>query len=242
MSTFPRVLAPVRISTDGTATNEDYEFRDEPHFAEDGQARVVMFTRSIGHYLGEMLAKESAKLACEGSDLYVVGSVAWATDKELMSALGQHTSGTCLVVNKESWLSEYTFRALKPISLELMFLSQDIMPPSYSEPWARSVWCAGAINVEKNVQFPRMHRKDLVFCARQRPRGDIVSAPLVPYAVWCGSYNLTRTARDSVESATLTWSTILARHSYRAFLQVLAHAEPIDSKAVASSPVLTNGA
>lgn len=238
-SSHPDVLQPVPVSDE--ETGEDYEFRKEPPFVDVASARVVMFTRHIGHYLGEMLTKESAALDEIGADLYVVGTVAWATDEELMLALGKATRGACLVVNKERWLREWTFRALKPIPLSLLFLSQNILPPSYSTDWTRSAWCAGAINVENNMQFPRMHRKDLVFCSRKRPCGDTLSYPLEPYAVWSGSYNLTRTARRSVETASLIWSNALAQHAYRQFLDVLAHAEPLESQATASSPVLVAG-
>lgn len=241
MSSHPHVLAPLQPSTQGGVSDEDYEFADEPHFAEDQSVRVVMFTRSLGHYLAEMIRKERAELDKQQCDLYVVGTIAWATDEEIMSVLGKHAAGVCVVVNKEKWLRESTFRALKPIALSTLFLAEGILPPNYSHDWSLPAWCAGAINVENNIQFPRMHRKDLVFCARRRPSGDVVGSSLEPYAVWCGSYNLTRTARLSVESATLTWSRVLARHAYRAFLEVLAHAEPLGSVAPTSSPVLVNG-
>lgn len=238
-SSHPDVLAPVPVSDE--ETGEDYEFRKEPPFVDASDVRVAMFTRHIGHYLAEMLKKEGEVLNEHDADLYVVGTVAWATDEEVMTALARTTHGTCLVVNKERWLREWTFRALKPIPLSLLFLSQNILPPSYSTDWTRAAWCAGAINVENNMQFPRMHRKDLVFCSRKRPRGDALSHPLEPYAVWSGSYNLTRTARRSVETASLMWSNALATHAYRQFLDVLAHSEPLDSQATASSPALVAG-
>lgn len=238
-SSHPAVLAPLAVTEE---TGEDYEFRDLAPFAEADSVRQVLFTQHIGHYLEEMLAKERVALDARGCDLYVVGTVAWATDEQLMTALGRHTQGTCIVVNKERWLRGYTFRALRPIPLSTLFLSVGMLPPSYSQDYAQAAWCAGAINVENNVQFPRMHRKDLVFCAKSRSTHDAPGGgPLEPYALWSGSYNLTRTARKSVESASLSWSTVLASHAYRCFLDVLAHSEPLESQATVSSPILVAG-
>jgi hypothetical protein len=59
------------------------------------------------------------------------------------------------------------------------------------DPSIDAVRCVGNHNKDKKPAFPRMHNKFLVFAKKGRG----------PYAVWTGSFNLTRNAGLSLENA-----------------------------------------
>lgn len=61
----------------------------------------------------------------------------------------------------------------------------------------------GARNSAKTAAFPRMHNKFLVFCKAAVTNDESTYETYDPYAVWTGSFNLTRNASNSLENAVL---------------------------------------
>lgn len=226
----------------------DYNFDEDGPTRSDTAVHATYIARDLPRQLRELLRSQAAALAVDGRQLAVVGRMAWATDCTALAALGKHArGGVCLVVNKETWLRADDYASLSTaLSLDELFLSQHVVPPSYGTAVPpRAVWCAGAVNTEQAISFPRMHCKELVLCYRSAPTPEQPARGLQPYAVWTGSYNLTVTARSSVESAMVLWSQEIATMAYRQFLSVLARGEPLPDPthpvALASSPTLCVG-
>lgn len=237
-SPFPRVLAPMRASAAGPSP-EDYTLRGDGAWACDTGAQATLFSRDVSGHLAAVLEQEADRLAADGAQLALVGTVAWVTDWVLLRKIAAAAAaGVCLVVNKEDWLKPGTYAALPALDHTTLFGSGGMIAPSSSADPApcAPVWCAGALNTRNYLSFPRMHRKTLILCMRRAP-----DAYLVPYAVWTGSFNLTQASRDGVEDAMLVHSAPIAAYAYRQFLAVLAHAETLDAIAPDSAPALVAG-
>jgi phosphatidylserine/phosphatidylglycerophosphate/cardiolipin synthase-like enzyme len=90
--------------------------------------------------------------------------------------------------------------------------------------------CVGNHNRDKRVAFPRMHNKFLVFC---RPKDDIPeqdggSFDPKPYAVWTGSFNLTKNAGMSLENALFLTDPKLVKAYFEEWEQIMTVSEPLD--------------
>lgn len=247
-SPWPGVLRPMQpsVGEHGPAPS-DYTFDADGPLCSDTACHATYFARDISRQLRELLRQQSALLSAQRRQLLVVSRMAWATDRTMIAAFAKHTAGVCFVLNKEQWLRSNDYALLHPLSLDELFFSQSIVPPSYAKVQPpRAVWCAGSINVEQAISFPRMHCKELVFCYRDAPSDELPAPAICPYMFWTGSYNLTISSRQSIESATAVWSTEIATFAYRQFLSVLAHSEPLPDAehpnvAQHSSPALRIG-
>lgn len=201
----------------------DYSFAINGAWCRDTACTATVFSRAVGDMLRDCLAAEAALLATQRRRLVVVGCVAWITDAALLADIAAAArGGVCFVMQDEPWLRAETFAALPALSRTQLF--GNVAPPPagpHDNDTPIAAWCAGRINTENAVAWPRMHRKTLTLCYVDD------SAAIVPYAAWLGSYNLTATARRSVEDAVLLHSAALAAYTYREFLCMLAHARPV---------------
>jgi hypothetical protein len=217
-SPFPHVLEPL------ADTGGDYTFAINGAWCRDTACTATVFSRAVGDMLRDCLAAEAALLAEQRRRLVVVGCVAWVTDGTMLADIAAAArGGVCLVVQDEPWLRTDTFAALPALSRAQLF--GNVAPPPagpHDNDAPIAAWCAGHINAENAVAWPRMHRKTLTLCYV-----DDNAPAITPYAAWIGSYNITATARRSVEDAVLLHSAELAAFTYREFLCVLAHARPV---------------
>jgi hypothetical protein len=169
----------------------------------------------------------------------VLGCVAWLTDADILNALAKKC--TSIVVQKEDFLrpdsGEYRRAYLKDLYGKI---TGDIMrcemagtiltEVSYADAnGIGGIRCVGNHNADKKPAHPRMHNKFIVFCKRV-DMGDQYQQPIVPYAVWTGSFNFTYNATNSFENAVFIKNKKVARAYYREFAQIMAISEPLDWK------------
>lgn len=191
-----------------------------------------------------------------GAEL-VVGCVAWLTNDRILSALSGVPGGVAIVVQKEDFLRPDSHsgggfaRRLRAIYDRLP------MPPDRYADWpvfshmscggdptVQPVRCVGNHNRERKPASPRMHNKFLVFCKmgcrcgadRECPRPDYCATVPRPYAVWTGSFNLTKNATYSFENAVYIECPMVAAAYLEEFGQVMALSEPLNWKRDWCSP------
>jgi len=122
-----------------------------------------------------------------------------------------------------------------------------------SGPEVEPVRCVGNYNGDQDPAFPRMHHKFLVFCRvvathyyAITDEGDILGeltadpydiySPLTwesdeniePYAVWTGSFNLTKNATLSLENAVYITIPEIVDAYYKEWVQLEAFSEPLN--------------
>ncbi|KVD51965.1 hypothetical protein WI87_27305 [Burkholderia ubonensis] len=193
----------------------------------------------------------------------VVGCVAWLTSKPILQALIGKDGGVALVVQKEKYLRNdghedkahlkerlSLYRALHGTpwilarmiggTMTRMFsgpdfsLEGDIDRSGFRDDAIDPIRCMG---VDGDSYSGRMHNKFLVFCKHSND-----SPPnFIPYAVWTGSFNFTKTASKSFENAVVILDEVVASAYMREFSQISALAEPLDWKAADVSPDLKMG-
>ncbi len=98
-----------------------------------------------------------------------------------------------------------------------------------------SVLCCGTNNTEKNLSFPRMHHKFLIFAKERLP--EEAQSPKneqhwlnfgVPYAVWTGSFNMSKNATRSNENGLYVEDETLASAYMREWGALAVISEPPD--------------
>ena len=177
----------------------------------------------------------------------VLGCVAWLTDAEILAALSRKEA-VSLVVQKEDFLrpdlgdKSATFKNNLSLSYSKLkgglsrFMFDNILEKVSicmgSE--VDAVRCVGNHNRDKLPAFPRMHNKFLIFC---RTKIDFVDmgggrkesvTKVEPYAVWTGSFNMTKTAGKSLENAVLMKNPDVVRAYYKEYGQICAMSEPLN--------------
>lgn len=172
----------------------------------------------------------------------VVGCVAWLTSEPVLRALAEVKHGVALVGQKEdflrpdldssdNWRKELRRRydTLKDVwkCRQWDGLMNDL---SYKEGWIAPVRCVGNSNQERKPAFPRMHNKFLVFCDVVAIETDEYgeSTQVNPYAVWTGSFNLTKNATASLENAIVLKDGRVVQAYFKEWQQIEAIAEPLD--------------
>lgn len=91
------------------------------------------------------------------------------------------------------------------------------------------VSCVGNINNAKVAAFPRMHNKFLIF-AKRNNNSELTydEKSIIPYAVWTGSYNITKNASMSFENALYITDLKIVNAFYKEFAQIIALSESLD--------------
>lgn len=106
--------------------------------------------------------------------------------------------------------------------------------------YAVGMRCIGYIKSQEQT-LPRMHHKFLVFL-RQRDKADQKveegAWPYLPYAVWTGSYNITKNGNCSLENALYVQDMRLAEAYCNEWAQLIEVSEPIDWTKPYSAPEL----
>lgn len=182
-----------------------------------------------------------------GADL-VVGCVAWLTSEEILAAMAEVRHGVSIVVQKEDFLRpdvdqwpgwrrtlQEQYRSLPRPPERHLFRGLVGNLSCASDPTIEPVRCVGNHNRDKQPAFPRMHNKFLVFCKTNGPEeqpdedwGSFWDLPLLPKAVWTGSFNLTRNATLSLENAVVIRNEEIANAYFDEWQQILALSEPLD--------------
>ena len=143
----------------------------------------------------------------------VVGCVAWLTSEPIFRALSEVEHGVALVVQKEdflrpdldpagNWKQELRRRyaAFQDVEKQWNGLMDELcyVHAGTIDP-VRGV---GNFNRERKPASPRMHNKILVFCdVAVIENHEYGFMRVNPYAVWTGSFNLTKNATASLENA-----------------------------------------
>lgn len=188
--------------------------------------------------------EESLCQVIRGAD-FVIGCVAWLTNKNVLRALSAPREGVQLVVQKEDWLRpDCTGSSADSWKLGLREAYDDLecridrwaMSQMLGMPTLRAcmdidemaVRCAGNHNSSRSPAFPRMHHKFFVFCDVGEDSEYHMPCSITPRAVWTGSFNPTANGTRSRENAVLIESHQLAAAYAREWFQVYAISEPLD--------------
>ncbi len=102
--------------------------------------------------------------------------------------------------------------------------------------------CVGNLKRNDTNAMPRMHHKFMVFCKKQKivKSIDYYNSDLhyLPYAVWTGSYNMTKNATNSLENGVYIESAEISKRFYQEWKQLIMVSEPLDWSSEYSEPEL----
>lgn len=207
----------------------------EDNFQHSHDCQVIAYFRDI---------EESLIANIKNAD-FVVGCVAWLTNERVIDALAECPLGCAIVVQKEDflrpdgeskngWALKLRERYAK-LSCGLIRYNFDGVLACMStggDPRIEPVRCVGNLNNERHPAFPRMHNKFLVFCRTfdSIDEGGHFGKMVVPYAVWTGSYNVTKNAEMSFENCVYIQdeSGGIPNAYMREFEQIMALSEPLN--------------
>lgn len=170
----------------------------------------------------------------------VFGAVAWLTSYTILDALAE-LNNVSIVVQKEDFLrpdigvsSDFKntlrtkYNALK-CSLTRYSLSNILSRVSVcGDPSITPVRCVGNHNWEKKPAFPRMHNKFLIFAKVEEGEEGPGNETVTPYAVWTGSFNLTKNATMSLENALYITDKEIVKAYFAEYGQIAAMSEELD--------------
>jgi len=188
----------------------------------------------------------------------VVGCVAWLTNLRVLRALASKRAAS-IIVQKEDFLRP-DLEPLKPDwKAELQAHYEAISPIR-----ARGHWMAGWLEVRTSEDtiglgsplhavglrcighrkghesaMPRMHHKFLVFLrarAEAHPEVNEGAWPYQPYAVWTGSYNITKNGNACLENALFVQDVRLAEAYCDEWAQLIEVSESLDWKSDYAAP------
>ena len=171
----------------------------------------------------------------------VMGCVAWLTDYEILEALATKDF-VSIIVQKEDFLrpdSGSSRKTLRELYASLPTYEHRKFLPSLAgslsmagDPSLEAIRCMGHHNSEKSPSLPRMHHKFLVFTNDFAL--NLNAPPQYPWTVsdsdcvWTGSYNLSYTARRSIDNVVVLRSEEIVRAYINEWSQMLALSEPLD--------------
>lgn len=190
----------------------------------------------------------------------VVGCVAWLTNLKILHALSTKQA-VSIIVQKEEFLRP-DLEPLTPNWKAILRRHYDAIPPIVNPGNLMAGWleiresedaiglgtplyavgmrCIGYTKSQEQT-LPRMHHKFLVFL-RQRDKADKKveegAWPYLPYAVWTGSYNITKNGNCSLENALYVQDMRLAEAYCNEWAQLIEVSEPIDWTKPYSAPDL----
>jgi hypothetical protein len=185
----------------------------------------------------------------------VFGCVAWLTSEPILKSLALKSS-VSIIVQKEDFLRpDDSFENSKTWKNKLHKLysnlqCKDARMGFYPDPNSNikktiipklstlanpitldPLRCVGNYNKEEKQISPRMHNKFLIFARHVDEYDETIGMTLTwhePYAVWTGSFNLSKTADRSLENAIYTTKSKIVEAYYLEFGQIMALSEPLD--------------
>jgi hypothetical protein len=179
----------------------------------------------------------------------VLGCVAWLTNPHILSALAAKDA-VQIIVQKEDFLRpDYPEENSKPwdrmhnIRKLYYYLPHNLSHESFigtvmhrmSNSWnttIEAVRCVGYQKDKDTSTLPRMHHKFVLFCKYGEKIVDEYSGdyqrPIVPYAVWTGSFNFTNNSIRSLENAIYTENKDVVRGYFDEYIHVLSISEPLN--------------
>lgn len=168
----------------------------------------------------------------------VVGCVAWLTSGPILDALSNLKHGTSIIVQKEEFLRKDVSdtESWKSRLLERYSRLSSIPEYCYGNHERKDGWfddaanigvslaarCVGFSTKEKKA-IPRMHHKFLVFI--RSPEDCFYTSP---YAIWTGSFNMSKNATLSLENGIYIESEELARAYFNEWHNTLMISEELD--------------
>ena len=194
---------------------------------------IVDSSRSTQVYFRDLEAHLISHIAQADA---VFGCAAWLTSGPILDALAKKDS-VSFVIQKEdflrpdlggrtywkNWLRE-KYDSLSGIERFSFDNVIDVLSCSYLDP----IRCVGNYNRDKVPAFPRMHNKFVIFAKLLDYDGYEGASP---YAVWTGSFNLTKNAGKSLENAIFITDPEIVRAYWLEFGQIVAISEPLDWEA-----------
>ena len=171
----------------------------------------------------------------------VLGCVAWLTSEPILEALATKDYISIIVQkedflrpdmdsgNRNSWKNwlQGKYMSLKS-GLDRFMFDNLLEHVSYcADPSIEAIRCVGNYNRDKKPAYPRMHNKFLIFAKIVEVDKDSWSK-VIPYAVWTGSFNLTKNASYSFENAIYTTDSEIVRAYYNEYGQIASMSEPLD--------------
>ncbi len=217
-------LNQFQIENDG---NFSQKFVDNSMSSDVG---ISVYFRNLQH---ELILKINSADA-------VFGAVAWLTNYEILDALAD-VGNVSIIVQKEDFLrpdinarndfKTQLRRKYNALSCSLTRYSFENILNSVSiasDPSVEPVRCVGNHNSNQKPAFPRMHNKFLVFCKVHQPDNYSECELIQPYAIWTGSFNLTKNASLSLENALYITNIDIVKAYFREYGQIAAMSEPLD--------------
>ncbi|MDQ7731562.1 phospholipase D-like domain-containing protein [Halomonas sp. SpR1] len=217
-------LNKFQLDNDG---NYDRNFTDNSATSSSG---VAVYFRNIEEKLLHHIQESDA----------VFGAVAWLTSYSILDALAE-LDNVSIVVQKEDFLrpdfgSSSDFKRTlhtkyKALNCKLTRYSFSNILSSISvssDPSIDPVRCVGNHNSERSPSFPRMHNKFLIFARVEESKEDHGIETVTPYAVWTGSFNITKNATMSLENALYITDKKIVNAYYEEYGQIAAMSEELD--------------
>lgn len=203
---------------------------------------VTLHLRDIHAHLKQLISESS----------YVVGCVAWITDRDTLRLLAEKLRGTSFVVQTETYLTRNNkydrwredlkklYAALPPFPWHEWSKHHPNMPlPAYVRQPPYAVRVAGEKHITNPTRAQRhahaKQHKHQIEDEQQRKKLMMhhkfllfFDERMMPTAVWTGSYNLSFRARDSWENVTVLRdpSLQLQRAFFQEFLRVFESSSP----------------
>lgn len=225
-------LNSYQLENDG---NYDRNFTDNSVASNSG---VTVYFRGIEEKLLQHIKESDA----------VFGAVAWLTSFPILDALAR-LNNVSIVVQKEDFLrpdvdSSYNFKKIlhkkyKALKCNLTRYSFSNILSSISvssDPSIDPIRCVGNHNSEKKPAFPRMHNKFLIFAKVEEGAQKDSIETITPYAVWTGSFNLTKNATMSLENALFITDSKIVNAYFEEYGQIAAMSEELDWKSDWAAP------
>lgn len=225
-------LNDIGIPTDGI-----YDQPLENNFIHQHGVQMCVYFRDLEHVLCEHI--KNAQI--------VVGCVAWLTNDKILDTLAGVQEGVAIVVQKEDFLRPESRDVKWKENLHKKYSRLPTGPQRNFYPGilgsmtqcgdgtVQPVRCVGNHNRDRKPAFPRMHNKFLVFCVLRDDHivdedgyVEIINNRIIPYAVWTGSFNLTKNATQSFENAVYIQDDAVAESYFNEFQQIMALSEPLD--------------
>lgn len=205
------------------ATSEEWHDGRLKDYSVEGH-RVSVFFKDLDLRLIELIKRSEVVLGC----------VAWLTHEKIIDALS--TIDCSIILQKEDlWRPDMPgqigIKSKQTIRNLYDRLKCDI--PRSSLPGVGAdlslggdasldpLRCVGNFNATRRASMARSHHKFLVFCNKSE-------CGLAPYAVWTGSFNLTKNAVLSFENAVYIRDREIALAFAQEYAQILALSETLD--------------
>lgn len=188
----------------------------------------------------------------------VVGCVAWLTNLKILNALASKQAAS-IIVQKEDFLRP-DFGQFKPDWKTELRKHYEAIRPIRSPGHCAAGWlevrtpedsigcgsplhvvglrCIGHSKILESV-MPRMHHKFLVFLRKKdesNPEVEEGACPYQPYAVWTGSYNITKNGNTSLENALFVQNDRLAEAYCGEWAQLIEVSEALNWSSEYAAP------